>query len=140
MVGGRPSDDRMTSTDQYLAQVAMENARLRDLIDVARARIRNATTAAPDRVNAQAEFTALFRAAQGELERIEREHHATLEAMAAAAADEAARLIAAARQEAADMEALEAATERAWGPVPAPAPASADPTPDRPAVERCDGR
>ena len=89
------SNDR-ASLDRFIAEVELESTQLQRQIEAARARVQDARAAATRRADATADFGALLLVAQNELERIEREHREILEAIGAAAREEAARLVAAA--------------------------------------------
>lgn len=94
------------SVNRFVAEVEAERARLHEAIEAARARVQQAQAAATARqVEASEELGALVLAAQRELEEMERHHRLVLDAIAAAAEKEVARLLARAGEEAAAVRA-----------------------------------
>lgn len=89
------------SMERFVAEVEAERARLQKEIDVTKARLEQARAANVVRAaTTQAAVGALVLAAQEDLAGIERQHQDVLETIRAAAVEEAARLLAAARAEA----------------------------------------
>lgn len=93
----RPAYER-DSVLRFLAEVEAEESRLGEELEAAQSRLDGASRSRLAReAEARAELGALARAAQAEIVRLEEDHRRRVDAIRAAAADEAARILAAAR-------------------------------------------